>query len=569
MSKQIILTSTSNSFRFNINKETPFIKINKLYPENKDIFGKVTIIYKFGYINKEDNISHTLNFYEEKIILNKKEFDFDYIEFSCDIINKDVTEFSIIIDFETNNLIEIPEYLENFDQYFKEPSNVKMLFSAKFGHGKTTFLNNYFENKKEEFHIITIYPVNYSITSNEDIFKYIKCEILFQLLKVEGLEFNKQEFSIFYTIPEFLKKNVHNVLAPFINLIPGIGGDLYTVYEKLFELGKNFFDFHDKSKINDKKKAEKFISQFFENEGSLFENNFYTQLIRYLLSQIQKKGKKVVLVIEDTDRIDPEHIFRIFNVFAAHFDTYERKNECLSNKFGFDKIIIVCDIDNIYSIFKHRYGPDTDFNGYINKFFSRNPYRFNSFFVIQNIINSILPRGFGAGDMHIELLKVILNDLNESGNITIRETLKVKHFIRYKPNDDYFDKFLYHTCYYHIELLSKVINIKTLIDRFEKCSNFYSSKFNNDLIYSEKACIALLPLSLKPYVNNTVDDNTHLYYNKTRYSINILNKNLNYYQLYDAFFDPIQHKEKPTFNKINFYKILSDVGSKFIEELKF
>ena len=568
MSKQIILNQTNRSNRLSINKETPFIKINKLYPsENKDIFGKVSISYEFGSLNKGDNIRNTLNFYEEKVILNKKEFDYDFIEFSCNIIDKTVTEFSIVINYDTNYILVIPEYLDDFDQYFKDPSNVKMLFSAKFGHGKTTFLKNYFENKEEEFHVITIYPVNYSITSNEDIFKYIKCEILFQLLKVEGLEFNKQEFSIFYTIPKFLKNNAHKILVPFINLIPGIGGELSTIYDKLLELGKNFFDFHEKSKVNDKKKAEDFISQFFENDGSLFENNFYTQLIRYLLNQIQKKGKKVVLVIEDTDRIDPEHIFRIFNVFAAHFDSYERENECLSNKFGFDKIIIVCDIDNIYSIFKHRYGPNTDFNGYINKFFSRCPYRLNSRMVLLQIINSIQHRGLGEADNHIKLLKLILSDLNESGCITIREALKIKNETTINFNDDYKDKFLSHTFYYHIRVLSKVINPTTLINRFKDCSKYFESHINNDIEYNILSYNALLALLFKPYTKAPANDYVMSKYQDNNYYFKLLPNNLKFYQMYEAVLDPIQHKSPPSFTMVSFYLILCEITARYINEL--
>ncbi len=64
------------------------------------------------------------------------------------------------------------------------------------------------------------------------------------------------------------------------------------------------------------------------------------------------------------DRIDPEHIFRIFNVFSAQFDL--DKDE---NKFGFDKIILVCDLDNIRNIFANKYGQNVDFSGYIDKFY--------------------------------------------------------------------------------------------------------------------------------------------------------------------------------------------------------
>ena len=70
--------------------------------------------------------------------------------------------------------------------------------------------------------------------------------------------------------------------------------------------------------------------------------------------------------------MDPEHIFRILNILSAYF---EKEHE---NKFGFDVIVLVADYSNLRSIFRHRYGPDTDFSGYIDKFFSVTPYYFDN-----------------------------------------------------------------------------------------------------------------------------------------------------------------------------------------------
>ena len=73
--------------------------------------------------------------------------------------------------------------------------------------------------------------------------------------------------------------------------------------------------------------------------------------------------KRKVLIIDDLDRMDPDHIFRIMNVFAAQFD-HERFGY---NKFAFDKVIIVCDLDNLRNLFAHKYGSNVDFSGYIDK----------------------------------------------------------------------------------------------------------------------------------------------------------------------------------------------------------
>ena len=79
-----------------------------------------------------------------------------------------------------------------------------------------------------------------------------------------------------------------------------------------------------------------------------------------------------MLILDDFDRIDPEHTFRILNILSAHIESDEQ------NKFGFDHIIIVGDIDNLRNIFHHKYGDKTDFWGYFDKFFTVRPHEFDN-----------------------------------------------------------------------------------------------------------------------------------------------------------------------------------------------
>ena len=90
-----------------------------------------------------------------------------------------------------------------------------------------------------------------------------------------------------------------------------------------------------------------------------------------------------MLVVEDLDRIDPAHLFRILNIFSAHIDycyKYGHKAEVsiAGNKFGLDNIVLVCDFSNIRKLFRHFYGGSTDFKGYIGKFLSSAPYTYSS-----------------------------------------------------------------------------------------------------------------------------------------------------------------------------------------------
>lgn len=65
----------------------------------------------------------------------------------------------------------------------------RVILSAKFGDGKTTFLK---ELKNHDvmkgYDIFTIHPVSYSVASNEDVFEYIKRDILLQLANINLLD---------------------------------------------------------------------------------------------------------------------------------------------------------------------------------------------------------------------------------------------------------------------------------------------------------------------------------------------------------------------------------------------
>lgn len=87
------------------------------------------------------------------------------------------------------------------------------------------------------------------------------------------------------------------------------------------------------------------------------------------------------MLIEDLDRVDPAHLFRILNVLTAHIDrnqilVHEFESKQFRNKFDFDNIITVFDYLNTKKIYHHFYGTETSFEGYINKFITSNPFEY-------------------------------------------------------------------------------------------------------------------------------------------------------------------------------------------------
>ena len=81
---------------------------------------------------------------------------------------------------------ELNHKLDDFKNHLENAD--RMILSAKFGDGKSFFLQKIREDRERfsEYEFITIYPVNYVVVQNEDIFEYIKRDILIQLVKLES-----------------------------------------------------------------------------------------------------------------------------------------------------------------------------------------------------------------------------------------------------------------------------------------------------------------------------------------------------------------------------------------------
>ncbi|MBX2842896.1 MAG: NTPase KAP [Flammeovirgaceae bacterium] len=278
--------------------------------------------------------------------------------------------------------IDIPS--KEFKKHIEIEDNDRIIFSGRFGIGKTHFLDRFFDVNSDNYEAIHIYPVNYSVASNEDIFELIKYDIFYELINKENLDFKKIDTSKVFTLMGYSAKNSHKFLAPFLTLLPVLGKSLLNIYDRLEILLQDFNEIHDHSQIDELNDIKSFFDKFNLDQGSLYENDFYTELINELVLRLKEndskslakdenyKKKEVVLIIDDLDRIDPEHIFRILNVISAHNDQYKEP------KFNFDKIIVVCDIENIQKIYHHRYGLDVDFFGYIDKFYADDVFRFEN-----------------------------------------------------------------------------------------------------------------------------------------------------------------------------------------------
>ncbi|MBP1593016.1 MAG: hypothetical protein H6Q12_34 [Bacteroidetes bacterium] len=305
---------------------------------------------------------------------------------------------------------------ERFKAHISNEKNKRIIFSGKFGMGKTFFINNFFERFNNEYHKIYLSPVNYSVSNNEDIFEYIKYDILSQLLQLENIEDYLPKETESEKLLSLSPSNVKDVLLPFIKCIPSVGGIIGNMIEGLIKLQESL------DKVKKDNKISSFLEKIQENRGSIYDQNCITEIISFIISQLNSKGKKTVLIIDDLDRMDPEHIFRILNVFAVHFNGIENDN----NKFNIDKVMIVCDIENIKNIFIHRYGKNVDFNGYIDKFYSTVifEYRFINELInsLYKVLNKTRIRRISVTQTHdSDLVEYLITSLLRHRRLTIRQ----------------------------------------------------------------------------------------------------------------------------------------------------
>ena len=284
-------------------------------------------------------------------------------------------------------IIPVDKQVSDFIRHIE--ANPRTILSSKFGDGKSFFLKSVLASQtSKDFKFLTIYPVNYQIASNEDIFRFIKHDIFFQLMLNDILPES-------FTLPDnrisflfFIQNKFRSFAADIIPFLSELGLPQEQASKVLMLVkGHSLF-------TNIKKKYDEFkqslskdtcIDDFMSSVESnfVYEEDLITTIIKESINKYKTEhSQKIALVIEDLDRIDPAHLFRILNVFSAHMDSCYKcavspDSSLVGNKFGLDNVVLVADFANIRKIFRHFYGEDTDFTGYISKFLSSHPFRYS------------------------------------------------------------------------------------------------------------------------------------------------------------------------------------------------
>lgn len=334
-------------------------------------------------------------------------------------------------------MIPVDDAIESFRHHLD--AHDRTILSASFGDGKSFFLSHFMkdENVAECYKFLTIYPVNYQVTENRDIFELIKRDILLQML-LKGVIETEIEISDEVALALFLQNQPLSFVESFLPLFSELALNEDAAKIAAIALaGKKFFK-------TIKQKLEKIKNQNRDNQLEAFLNaveqkpvvgqDAISCIIQRCIQQYKKKNpnKHIVLVIEDLDRIDPAHLFRILNIFSAHIDFCYRlgcnPNETLAgNKFSLDKVVFVMHYENVKSIYNHFYGEGTNFDGYIEKFCSSNHFSYS----LKNQRDNYFFKQIEAETgLELNLLKLIISS-NDFKDKSIR---KVVHAIEYTGN---------------------------------------------------------------------------------------------------------------------------------------
>lgn len=326
--------------------------------------------------------------------------------------------------------VSIEDIKQSFKNHIQPDHNSRIIFSGEYGIGKTYFLRNFFK-KEMGYAPIFISPVKYSVSDNIDVFELIKVDILIQLIIRGDLELeNEFELNSYSDLALLYLTDKNKLLENIIGLSSLVNSNYENETSEsmvklisFFALVKDKLDGFKKTLTKKYESKNYKIIDYFNSiksqKGSPYEMDFISQFINKVLENRIKNGKNV-LIIDDIDRLDPEHVFRILNILSVHND-----NLLGTNKFKFDKIILVFDLENIRKMFAHRYGEKVDFDGYIDKFYSTNIFKFSNVNALISFIGN--SKSFRLSPNARGLLKYILIPLVRYNKINIRKILKLEY----------------------------------------------------------------------------------------------------------------------------------------------
>ena len=418
-----------------------------------------------------------------------------------------------------SDIISVDSHISEFSDYLD--NNCRCVLSARFGDGKSFFLNEVRQKLSDRYIFLTIYPVNYQVAENKDIFEYIKRDILLQILMSSEIVFSDDKYSFPLRLWAFLNNSKADLLSDIVKLLTSSFANIPSNAIKIFSRNiEKFQKFSTAINNSDSNKIEAYLAEFADQSGGIYEFDPISQIIYQLIADLKERsGKRIVLVIEDMDRIDPAHIFRILNVFSAHWDICDFSECKLAegnplNKYNLDKILLVCHFQNIRNIFHHFYGAKTDFTGYIHKYSSSGPYEYSLSDVMKEWVYNKIPFDH---DMYPDICKqlaslIMCKHSNKEHIITnVRHITDIFNKEKYNIRTTYIQVGSSHyvNTYNQVSILLSILNdfeisvddfLTSVLSTFNNVPAYESDSRHNQICNFIGACWLLFS-----FINNKID----------------------------------------------------------------
>lgn len=176
--------------------------------------------------------------------------------------------------------ISIKNESQRFLQFLEEANNSNIIFSGIYGIGKSYFINDFFNNQHSKEYIpIILTPVNYSVASNEDIFEYIKSDILLQLLEKVPCDFNNIQITSSVATYFYIKNNLDILIGNILSTAEKVCFKTDIIHQ-LLKLRENIKKFQKEKSLSENAEVKSFMTKISQKLGSIYESKLLHRLYR-------------------------------------------------------------------------------------------------------------------------------------------------------------------------------------------------------------------------------------------------------------------------------------------------
>ena len=182
-----------------------------------------------------------------------------------------------------NDIIPIDSEVTTFSEYLN--NNCRGILSARFGDGKSFFLNEVKKQLSNKYLFLTIYPVNYQVAENKDIFEYIKRDILLQILMTSEIDFSDEKYGFSLRLWGFLNQNGKDLVSDIVSLI---ASSLANIPQDAIKVFRNniakFKDFSERANHSQSDSIESYLDEFASQKGGIYEFDPISRIIYQLIT---------------------------------------------------------------------------------------------------------------------------------------------------------------------------------------------------------------------------------------------------------------------------------------------